>query len=192
MGQKPPPARSPLSDKGSTFQVIPAPLSIHAHEREEGSGSLAARTWARLPRQHHLTGHSEPIPCMWPSPAAPEDLRHPWCSREAGGHCCWWPCQLLREGAVLLCRLSLLTGTTELEQGERAPLLLLPARSTTAHRCPSLPSHNQSPTFSSGVTSQASFPQCIPLHFLPVPCTSLCSTSPYPLRTQDPAQQRSW
>lgn len=129
---------------------------------------LPVPRWVRLPRQHHLTGHSEPIPCLWPSPAAPEDLRHPWCSREAGGHCCWWPRRLLREGAVLLCRLSLLTGTTELEQGERHPCCccpLAPPLLIAVHPCLHITSPPPSPLVSP--------PR---LHFHNVhPCTSCLS-----------------
>lgn len=72
MGQKLPPALSPLSDKGSTFQVTQASLSIHAHEREEPGSPAARAAVGQVTQAGDITpGHSERSPRLRP----PSQLR---------------------------------------------------------------------------------------------------------------------
>lgn len=75
MGQKPPPALAPL------WQTAPCRLPRHP------SSSMLKKGNCRVPNQHRSPRASESIPCLVSVPTTPKDLRHPWSSRGAGGHC---------------------------------------------------------------------------------------------------------
>lgn len=80
----------PLHHPHSLAKTAPCRLPRHPSSSMHRKGKcrvpwLPVLPW--VPNQHQSPRASEPIPCLLPVPAAPEDLRHPWSSKGSGGHC---------------------------------------------------------------------------------------------------------